>query len=236
MSAPDEPRRSDTGARPGIDPLWGLVSTGESRWPSAIAVIAIMVLQLTLPDRLSVGPWWLAPSIEAVLLVALVVVGPTHLDAESRDFRIVAMTVIGVLVVSDGSTLALLVHHLLQADSNVSGQTLVHSAVAVWFTAIVAFALWFWEIDRGGPIKRCTVAHDAPDFLFPQMQAPAATAGDWTPTFVDYLYLSFTNSTAFSPTDTMPLTRRAKALMAAQSLASVTTIVVVGARAVNILR
>ena len=112
-----------------------------------------MVLQLTLPERLSLGPWWLAPTIEAVLLFTLVVVGPTHLDAESRDFRIVALTVIGVLIVSDGSTLGLLVHHLLQADSNVSGRTLIYSAVAVWFTALVAFALarerrdWRFFID-----------------------------------------------------------------------------------------
>lgn len=219
-----------------IDPLWGFVSPGESRWPSAVAVVAIMALQLALPERMSLGPWWLAPSIEAVLLFALVVVGPTHLDAESRDFRIVALAVIGVLIVSDGCTLGLLVHHLLDEGGDVSGRTLIFSAVAVWFTALVAFALWFWEIDRGGPIKRCTRQHDAPDFLFPQMSSPAATAGPWTPRFVDYLYLSFTNSTAFSPTDTMPLTGRAKTLMAVQSLASVTTIVVVGARAVNILQ
>ncbi|MEO6126289.1 MAG: hypothetical protein ABIR32_21530 [Ilumatobacteraceae bacterium] len=221
--------------QPAVDPLWGYVSAGESRWPSAIAVSAIMVLQVTLPDRLSLGPWWLAPLIEALLLFALVVVGPTHLNAESRDLRIVALAVLGVLIVSDGSSLGLLVHHLLQSNSNVSGRTLIYSAVAVWFTALVAFGLWFWEIDRGGPIKRCTPEHDRPDFLFPQMQSPGATVEPWTPRFTDYLYLSFTNSTAFSPTDTMPLTGRAKALMAAQSLASLTTIVVVGARAVNIL-
>ena len=221
---------------PGIDPLWGYVSPGESRWPSVSAIVLIMVLQLILPERLSLGPWWMIPVIETLLLVALVVVGPTHLDAESRDFRVVAMALIGVLIVADGTTLGLLVHHLLQSDSEVDGRTLIYSAVAVWFTAIVAFGLWYWEIDRGGPIMRCTVAHDPPDFLFPQMESPATTATPWTPEFVDYLYLSFTNSTAFSPTDTMPLTRRAKLLMTVQSLASLTTIVVVGARAVNILR
>lgn len=219
----------------GVDPLWGYVSPGESRWPSVIAIGAIMILQLTMPDRLVLGSSWMIPVIEAMLLFALVVVGPTHLNAESRDLRLVALALIGVLIIADGSTLGLLVHQLLQADSNVSGRTLIYSAVAVWFTALVAFGLWFWEIDRGGPIKRCLPDHDPPDFLFPQMQSPATTLEPWTPRFLDYLYLSFTNSTAFSPTDTLPLTHRAKALMAAQSLASVTTIVIVGARAVNIL-
>ena len=218
-----------------LDPAWGYVSPGESRWAASVAVVAIMVMQLLLPEKLTVGPWWLIPAIELAMLIALVVVGPTRLDAESRDLRVVALALIGILLTADASALGLLMHHLLKHGSTVDGRTLIYSAVAVWFTAVVAFGLLYWEIDRGGPIRRCMIDHGPPDLLFPQMTSPGATAARWTPRFVDYLYVSLTNSTAFSPTDALPLTRRAKAIMAAQSLTSLATIVVVGARAVNIL-
>jgi hypothetical protein len=220
----------------GIDPAWGYVSPGESRWPSAFAVGAIIALQLVLPEKLTVGPSWAVPSLELLLMVTLIIGRPNRLDAESRDLRVVALSLTAVLIAADGSTLALLLRSLLRENANLNGRTLIYSAVAVWFTAVVAFGLWYWEIDRGGPIRRCSIDHAAPDFLFPQMQEPASTAGEWTPKFADYLYLSLTNSTAFSPTDTLPLTVRAKAIMALQSLSSLATIVVVGARAVNILR
>lgn len=219
-----------------IDPAWGYVSTGESRWSSSAAVVSIIALQLLLPERLTVGPWWLIPTIELLILFALAVVGPTRLDAGSRDLRVVALALIGVLIAADGSTLVLLIHLLLQDNATVNGRTLIYSAVAVWFTAVVAFGLWYWEIDRGGPIKRCSADHGPPDFLFPQMENPSTTREPWNPRFLDYLYLSLTNSTAFSPTDALPLSSRAKVIMAIQSIASLATIVVVGARAVNILK
>jgi len=218
-----------------IDPAWGYVSPGESRLPASTAVVLAMVLQFVLPDKLALGPTWFVPSIELVLLLTLVIVGPTRLGAESRDLRVVALILIFFLMAADGSTLALLLHHLLHSGDSIRGRTLIYSAVAVWVTSVVAFGLLYWEIDRGGPIKRCWPDHPRPDFLFPQMSSPASTPEPWTPRFVDYLYVSLTNSSAFSPTDALPLTRRAKALMAAQSVTSLATIVVVGARAVNIL-
>ncbi len=218
------------------DPAWGYVSPGESRWPACIAVLAVMVLQMTLPEQLTLGPNWLLPTVELVVLAMLVIVGPTHLDEEAKDLRIVALTLIAVVAAADGTTLGLLMHHLLRAGDSIKGRTLIFSAVGVWFTAVVAFALLYWEIDRGGPIARCRDDHAAPDFLFTQMGNPTTTREPWTPRFLDYLYMSVTNSTAFSPTDTLPLTLRAKALMSFQSLAQLATVVVVGARAVNILK
>jgi len=136
-------------------------------------------------------------------------------------------------------SLGLLIHRLLAGSTanggQLSGRSLVYSAVSIWFTSVLVFGLWYWEIDRGGPVKRCWVDHGPPDFLFAQMENPGVTHERWSPHFIDYMYLSLTNSTAFSPTDVLPLTRQAKAIMAAQSLASLATIAVVGARAVNIL-
>jgi hypothetical protein len=106
----------------------------------------------------------------------------------------------------------------------------------IWFTNVLAFGLWYWEFDRGGPGSRSHVHHREPDFLFPQMANPDAAPKDWCPSFIDYMYVTFTNATAFSPTDTMPLTQWAKLLMAVQSLASLLTVALVAARAVNILR
>ena len=112
---------------------------------------------------------------------------------------------------------------------------LLLGAVAIWLTNVLAFASWYWELDRGGPGARCAPHHRAPDFLFTQMITPGAAGGHWTPGFMDYLYLSFTNATAFSPTDTLPLTYGAKGLMLIQALVSLLTIALVAARAVNIL-
>ena len=109
------------------------------------------------------------------------------------------------------------------------------ASVPIWLTNVIAFGLWYWEIDRGGVTARMLPGHREPDFLFPPMVTPAA-APNWTPRFLDYLYTSFTNATAFSPTDTMPLTSRVKLLMMVQSLASLLTVALVVSRAVNILK
>jgi hypothetical protein len=218
------------------DAAWGFASPGETRFASAVSIVAVMVLQVLLPTRLTIGPWWLLPAIEGAVLVTLIIVEPSKLDAEARDARVIALGLVAILIAANGTTLGLLIHHLLRTGDDINGRTLIYSAVAVWSNAVLAFGILYWEIDRGGPQKRCMVDHGAPDFLFPQMQNPTTTATRWTPRFIDYLYLSLTNSTAFSPTDALPLTVRAKALMAVQSVASLGTIVLVGARAVNILR
>ncbi|MCU1393648.1 MAG: hypothetical protein JWM34_2076 [Ilumatobacteraceae bacterium] len=217
------------------DPAWGFVSPGEHRGALLISLVAVIGLQVALPDRITLGPWWMFPALEAGMLVLLTIANPTRLDAESRDVRELAIGLVLVVIIADGSTLFLLMRKLLAVGFMVQGRTLIFSAVGVWVTSIQAFGMLYWELDRGGPIKRCTPDHDAPDLLFPQMNSPTSTAQPWHPRFVDYLYVSLTNSMAFSPTDALPLTRRLKGIMAVQSVASLITIVVVGARAVNIL-
>ncbi|MGP0110062.1 MAG: hypothetical protein ACLPR9_14580 [Acidimicrobiales bacterium] len=126
-----------------------------------------------------------------------------------------------------------LVKALLEHTS-AGGRTLVFASVPIWLTNVIVFGLWYWELDRGGVAARLRQNHRHPDFLFPQMSTPGSAPG-WTPDFMDYLYTSFTNATAFSPTDTMPLTAWAKLLMMIQSLASLLTVALVISRAVNIL-
>src|SRR5262249_16786793 len=130
--------------------------------------------------------------------------------------------------------LSLLLHQILAGDVS-NGKELIRAAVGLWATNTLAFALWFWELDRGGPIARCQEKRRQPDFLFPQMDVVGSVKAGLVPNFFDYLYVSLTNSIAFSPTDAMPLTLAAKLSMSAGSLISFATIVVVGARAVNIL-
>jgi uncharacterized membrane protein len=143
------------------------------------------------------------------------------------------MLVIGVLALTNGISTILLVH-LILSGGKVTATRILASGAAIWITNVIVYALWYWEFDRGGPVERALSPSHTPDFLFPQMGDPRLDP-DWHATFVDYLYVSFTNAMAFSPTDTMPLTRWAKMLMLAQSGVSLVTVGLVAARAVNIL-
>ena len=214
--------------------LWGYPSKGESRWWAAAAVAAALALQIRLPEKLTIGPRLLLPGLEVALMVPLLILNPSRLSPSSRDTRWLSITLIAVINGDNMVSLALLIRRLLHGGQ-INGRPLIYSAISIWATGVLVFGLWYWEIDRGGPIRRCGPDHGAPDFLFPQMENPAVTREPWSPGFIDYMYLSLTNSMAFSPTDVLPLTRQAKAIMAAQSLASLATIAVVGARAVNIL-
>jgi hypothetical protein len=131
-------------------------------------------------------------------------------------------------------SLGLLVHFLLNHDKS-KAHPLILAGVVLWVTNVLLFGLWYWELDRGGPVDRASAVAASPDFLFPQMSEPQHAAPDWTPNLVDYLYVSLTNASAFSPTDTMPLSRTAKVLMSTQSVASLVTVGLVVARAVNVL-
>ncbi len=216
---------------------WGASSHTEHRWPASLAVAVAIALYLVLPDRIIVGlgPRWLLPALEGALGAALLVASPRRLDRESAFLRGVSISLIALVNMANGVNLGELLHALLSGHTKASGQALVVASLPVWLTNVIVFALWYWELDRGGPATRLSAAHRRPDFLFPQMTAPGATGGQWSPTFLDYLYTSFTNATAFSPTDTMPLTPWAKLLMMAQSLASLLIMVLVVSRAVNIL-
>jgi uncharacterized membrane protein len=185
---------------------WGIQSRGEPRWPALLAVAAAMVLQLILPEKLiqGLGNRALIPALEGLLLVVLLVANPGHISKEESRLRIVGLALIALISVANVVSLIELIHALLYG-SRAGGRPLVYASIPIWLTNVIVFGLWYWELDRGGPARRQQSRHREPDFLFPQMSTPGASPG-WTPDFLDYLYTSFTNATAFSPTDTMPLT------------------------------
>lgn len=206
----------------------------EPRWPASLAVVAALILYTALPDPLIIRPRWVVPVLEGALLVPLTVGRPYRHATEARVLRGLAVGLIGLINVANVISVGLLVHRLV-VGSAAKGRTLVYAAAAIWVTNVIVYGLWFWELDRGGPGVRGSHHQRHPDFLYPQMVSPQLAPARWRPSFVDYLYVSLTNAAAFSPTDTMPLTPTAKGLMAVESLVSLLTVVVVAARAVNIL-
>lgn len=171
------------------------------------------------------------------MLIALIVANPDRLDKTHPALRYGSLALIGLLSLSNAVSAALLVNELLNSrgDTTNAGPLLANGA-AIYATNVIAFALWYWDLDRGGPAARANADKEHPDLLFPQMSSPDMAPKDWEPTFLDYLYVSFTNATAFSPTDTMPMSRWAKALMAVQSIVALAVAALVIARAVNILK
>ena len=217
---------------------WGIQGSGESRLPPLIAVVVAIALQVVLPNTLiqGLGPRGLFPAFEGALFVALVIANPHRVDRKESNLRLLSLAMIAVITVVNMVALGELIRALLDnPGTGAGGRTLVFASVPIWITNVIAFGLWFWELDRGGVSARMLPNHRQPDFLFPQMSTPGSSP-DWAPTFIDYLYTSFTNATAFSPTDTMPLTPWAKFLMMVESLASLLTVALVIARAVNILK
>jgi hypothetical protein len=210
------------------------IGRDRERWERLAALAIGVALYATLPNRLILGPSWLrwvVPGLEAVLFVVLL----AGTERESERRRHLGIILIALLSVANATALALLIHELLRR-AHFTGPDLIKSAIAVWVTNVICFALWYWEMDRGGPRIRCEPDCPPPDFLFPQMTSPEWAPPGWRPVFVDYLFVSFTNSTAFSPTDTMPLTPWAKVLMGGQAAISLLTVALVAARAVNILQ
>jgi hypothetical protein len=212
------------------------VTRGETRWPAAAAVVVALAAELLLSPALLPGPAWLPPGLEGLLLAGLLAADPNRMTSESRDLRLPGLALIGLVAFGSGWALVRLI--VLLVSGGGSGRSILAAAAGVWITNLVVFALAYWETDRGGPLGRAgaRAAPAYPDLWFPQDgDARAAAREDWQPTFVDYLFVSITASTAFSPTDTMPLTPRAKLLMGGQGLISLLTIGLVAARAVNIL-
>jgi len=181
-----------------------------------------------------VGPRWLVPAIEAVLLVAMAVVLPRRVDRHVAAHRRFALAVIAIVSLANVFSLALLVHYLV-AGGHIVGHQLILSGALLWLINVLLFSVWYWEMDGGGPGIRHVDPGGVRDFQFPQMQDPAGVVPDWRPGYGDYLYTSLTNATAFSPTDAMPLTLSVKLVMAIQSVSALATIGLVIARAVNIL-
>jgi uncharacterized membrane protein len=205
----------------------------EPFWQAQAAIIGALILYLTLPSKLVVGPAWLMPGVELLLVAGLWFDRPRQTRAQARRERTVVLVLLAMVAAANFLSLELLVHYLLQGG-RANGHQLILSSIVIWLTNIAVFALWFWQLDGGGPDRRAREREVQPDFLFPQMTETRFAAG-WRPSFLDYLYTSFTNATAFSPTDAMPLTVRSKMLMMVQSIASLVTVLLVAARAVNIL-
>jgi hypothetical protein len=218
-------------------PAWRRVTQGEPRWHVAIAMLGAIALQVPLPGRLVLfQPTWIMPVVEGVLFVTLTALNPRRIDRESQILRGLSLTFCVILSLANAWSAARLVIGLVNGTEGNSAASLLISGAVIWLTNIIVFGLWYWEFDRGGPVARANATHMYPDFQFVQMASPGLASPHWEPMFGDYLYLSFTNATAFSPTDVMPLSRWAKGAMAVQSLVSIVTVALVVARAVNILK
>ena len=220
-------------------------------WLARGSVALIAILQLFMVNRLGLGPRWLAPTFEIALLIPLSVATAwtqttvrsareehhwRRVARQRRWIRTSALLLTAFVTAINAASLVSLVDALLAHSATKTGQTLLIDAVNIWITNVIVFALWYWDMDRGGPASRGLTDPGQCDFLFPQMALRTEPQPEtWSPGFVDYVYVAFTNASAFSPTDTMPLTERAKLLMMAQSAISLLTLALVAARAVNIL-
>lgn len=207
----------------------------EPLWHIEIAVIFAIVLQLAVVQDLTIGPRYLLAIMEVMLLVALRLIAPVTHNLASKIRRFAGLLLTALVTFTNITSLALVSRHLIDGGHS-TGRQLILSAISIYLTNIIIFGLWYWQLDGGGHEGRGT--HRPPvDFLFPQMNTPTLVTEQphWQPTFMDYLFVSITNGTAFSPTDAMPLTHRAKLLMAIQALVSLSTVALVAARAINIL-
>jgi hypothetical protein len=216
---------------------------------AAIALIAGLQLLFVNP-HLGIGPRWVAPAFEILMLAPLslatawtqqrarVATEDHHWRAIQRLRQIVRAMAMGltvIVMIINFDALVAVTRALLHGGKGPSGQSLLIDALNIWFVNVVIFTLFFWNIDRDGPAARGLHPRAKPDFLYPQMVGGGDEDPGWTPGFLDYFYVAFTNATAFSPTDTMPLSVRAKMLMAVQAFVSLLTVGLVAARAVNIL-
>jgi hypothetical protein len=221
-----------------VVPAWRRRARGEKRWPVTLTVAVAVVLQLQLADSFSRPlPHYLLPGLEIALGLGLIIANPVRIERGGRVFRMASIALIMLISAANAISAILLIRAIIEALPNTaSALPLLASGASVWATNVIAFGLWYWEFDRGGPIERAEATRKYPDLMFPQMASPHLAPPDWRPYFVDYLYLSFTNATAFSPTDVMPLSRWAKITMAVQSAVALAVGALVIARAVNILR
>lgn len=221
----------------------------EPRWHASVAVVAALALYITLPPKYTIGPAWVAPLAVLVILIPLSVLSPKR-HRETKRTRFWGLLLIAIVNFFNIVSVLLLINgffHPARSAELQSAANLLRHGLQIWFTNILVFGLWFWELDGGGPDARAhanaATEFENADFLFPQMQM--CMLGDeqtrcvdpmWKPQFFDYLYLAFTNSTAFSPADVMPLSRWAKALMMLESLISLITIAIVLARSVSLIQ
>ena len=217
-------------------PAWLRPTDPENRLGVVAVILCAIALQLAIPDSYGLRPRWLLPVLELVLLAILVAINPVRLNRRTRVGRAASLLLVVAITVDNVFSAIYLDHAILSGKASSDALGLLSSGAAIYLTNIIAFGIWYWELDRGGPFARAAGHDPHPDFLFPQMANREVTSPDWEPRFFDYLYVSFTNVVAFSPTDTMPLSRWAKALMSVQSIVALSTTALVIARAVNVLK
>ncbi|HVX24197.1 MAG TPA: hypothetical protein VG992_02540 [Candidatus Saccharimonadales bacterium] len=204
-------------------------------WHAQAAIVIAIVLQLLLPDRYVFGSRFVLIAAELILMLALSYTTPKEKIFRSITRHLNVFLLIAVSGLVNVYGLVQVARQLLGSHHISNGRALILAAVNIYLTNVIIFGLWYWEMDGGGPGQRMQAARHEQDFLFPQDQDENYKHPQWRPTFVDYLYVSSTNAMAFSPTDTLPLSRRAKLLMLAQATISLIAIALVAARAVNIL-
>lgn len=214
---------------------WLKPHEGEHRLLVSLGILSVIALQFQLPKDLSLGFQKYICVAELLLLIILLLIAPIRIGTHHEVTRNLSLFLNAVMTISNVASAIKLIEGLVHGSIDNANKLLV-SGGSIWLANIVIFSLWYWELDRGGPGARAEAKKPAPDFLFPQMSSPQIGSKNWHPKFSDYLYLSLTNSTAFSPTDTLPLSRWAKLLMAIQSITSLVTVGLVIARAVNILK
>ena len=215
----------------------------ERRWPMAVAVLAAVLLQVVTPHRGRVAGWWLFPVVEIALLIVIIVEDPHRIDEPSRVARLTTIALIVVMTVGTLSSVAVLMYDIITghlpsfvaSNEKLNATNLLGRGAALWLTNVIVFSLWFWEYDRGGPVARASGSDAPASFAFPENATPELAPEGWTPRYPDYLYLAYTNATAFSPTDTLPVRTWAKMTMMAQSTLSLLIAILVVARAINVL-
>jgi uncharacterized membrane protein len=209
---------------------------GEARWPAVAAVLVGLVLTLLRPNELQVVPRPLLPIVELVLLAALIARNPLRIDRRGAGLRVVSIIIVGLLLVDALVATVRLITVLIHGGTTTSSAaTLLAAGGIVWASNVIVFSLLYWELDSGGAAARAGDSARLPDFAFVQQLSPEIAPPGWRPRFIDYLYLGLTSSTAFSPTDVMPLTPWTKIAMGCQSMISLVVVGLVIARAVNVL-
>ena len=216
----------------------GIARAGaEKRWPMAFTLVLAIAVPLLLPPRFSLGPSWAVPAVEATLLVAIVAIDRGRIDRRSTAGRALSLGLVAVLVADAAGVTGRLVVDLVEGGPETnSAADLLQTGFLVWFYTILAFAFVYWVLDGGGPESRFLAPPQFPDLAFPGQLNPGVCPPGWRPEFFDYLYLGFTDATAFSPTDVMPRARWAKFAMTVQAVTSLMILGLVIARAVNILK
>jgi uncharacterized membrane protein len=202
----------------------------------AAAVLVAVALQFGAPEAGRLVPRWVVPALELLLLAVLMIRDPGRIDARGRGSRRATIALVAVMTVATTAGVIVLIVDILDTNiHNVDANALLGRGAALWVTNVITFSFWYWILDRGGPGERAARSGIAPSFAFPENATPELAPDDWQPRYHDYLYLSFTNATAFSPTDTLPVQAWAKMAMMAESVLSLLTAIMVIARAINVL-